>query len=91
MKWALSALLLVGAAPVWADVSQLRDQLMSADPAVVDQAAKEVDALSARDKRMLVLSLMIPLRRDPGEGCGDHVPGPVGGGSARIRVAARCS
>jgi len=48
-----------------ADVGALRDQLMSSDETTVAQALKEAESLSPKDRKMLVMSLIVPLNRNP--------------------------
>lgn len=51
--------------PLLADVSMLRDQLLSTDVRVSSPAISAAAALPAGERKLLVMSLIGPLRRDP--------------------------
>ncbi len=58
----LPIFLLVG--PVCGDVYLLKNHLMSGDPDRMSLAAQKAATLSASEQRLLVLSLIVPLRQD---------------------------
>ena len=57
--------LMVFARPALADVTQLRDQLLSSDETTAAAARKEAETLNSKDKKMLVMSLIMPLHQSP--------------------------
>ena len=51
--------------PARGDVTELRDRLLASDPSTVTTALEEAGALGGSQRRLLVMSLIAPLRRDP--------------------------
>jgi HEAT repeat protein len=59
-----AGVLVLCAATGWCDITLLRDQVLSTDPAVVERALHDVDALNSAEKQVLATGLIGALHQD---------------------------